>query len=337
MNGAKGDMGIVGVSRAVREVRSIIERVAVSDLPILITGETGVGKELVAQALHGISGRRGSIVAVNVSATSDGMFEDAMFGHVRGAFTGAASSHLGFFAEADRGTLFLDEVSSLTRESQAKLLRAVETRKFRPVGAPRDVASDCRIVAASNEELDRMVADGAFRADLAFRLRGVEIRVPPLRDRPEDVLPIAAHFLDSAADRNGTATDVRLSECARKLLEGHPWPGNVRELRQAVQSARALAPDARLLDAGHLRAVLRMSSAAPPLRPPSSHDLSHRLLLDSLERHGWDTRVVAAEFDCTRKTIYARMKRCGIPARRIHRRVVNSREFPGESRHGKTG
>src|SRR3954470_19051267 len=185
---------IVGDSSAIQQLRALIATVAPTRLPVLVEGPTGSGKELVAAALHQASGRRGRLVAFNVCAIGDALFEDALFGHVRGAFTGAANDSAGFLREADAGTVFLDEISGLPWALQAKLLRAVETGEFRPVGAARDARSDFRVVAATNEHLDDLVECGRFRADLKHRIGGVVISVPTLAERVDDIPDLTRYF-----------------------------------------------------------------------------------------------------------------------------------------------
>lgn len=327
---------MIGDSPAMREVRETIEIAAASGLAVLVTGETGVGKELVAHALHRASGRPGSFVAVNACASSESMFEDHMFGHVRGAFTGAISDRPGYFVEANGGTLFLDEISGLSRDAQAKLLRAVETRTVRPVGARRDVASDFRLITASNEDLDHLVSQERFRADLVYRLRGIEIRVPPLRERLEDVPALANHFVSNASAHGARLCGV--SPNASRLLQRFDWPGNVRQLYQVVSRAAAFARDSVILQADHLQRVWCVSSTserrgttAPPVREDLERSLSRRLLLECLQRHGWDTVAVAAELQVSRKTVYARIHRYGIPLHGIHGWRGESRVNRGES------
>ena len=189
---------LIGDSLPMRQLRALIARVATSTLSVLIEGETGSGKELVARALHEMSGRSGALVALNVCAVPDSMFEATMFGHVKGAFTGALRDSAGYLTEAHRGTLFLDEVSGLSLTNQVKLLRAIETKEFRPVGARSDQRSDFRLIAASNEDMVHLVEGGQFRRDLAHRLGGIKLTVPPLRDRLEDVPILAAHFAAQA-------------------------------------------------------------------------------------------------------------------------------------------
>jgi DNA-binding NtrC family response regulator len=262
---------MIGQSPAIEHLRATVRRVARSDLPALILGPSGAGKELVGYALHAVSGRRGAWVPFNVCAIPESTFESAVFGHVRGAFTGATADHPGYLVEADRGTAFFDEIGAVSPLSQSKLLRAVETHVFRPMGARADRRSDFRLIAATNADLDRLVAEGRFRADLLHRLSaGAVLRVPPLTERPEDVPLLAEHFAGQIAAGLGRA--VRLEGDAVARLCTHEWPGNVREL-QAVINRAAVLGERDGLHAGDVEAALRAmcGNAAP------GHDLAPRL------------------------------------------------------------
>jgi DNA-binding NtrC family response regulator len=230
---------IIGESAAVHQIRALIAKLAPTTLPVLIQGPTGSGKELVAQAIHRLSGRSGPLVAVNVCAISDTMFEDALFGHVRGAFSSAIADRAGFLAEADHGSLFLDEIASLPLPTQAKLLRAIETGEFRPVGARHDVRSDFRVIAAANEDVRALAAAERFRPDLLHRLSGAVIRVPGLDARPDDIPALARHFAGQLSSANGVP--IRLNDAAIRMLQNRAWPGNVRELKHVVECAAAWA------------------------------------------------------------------------------------------------
>jgi DNA-binding NtrC family response regulator len=296
---------LIGGSLPMRQLRALIARVAASTLSVLIEGETGSGKELVARALHEMSGRSGALVALNVCAVPDTMFEASMFGHVKGAFTGALRDAAGYLTEAHRGTLFLDEVSGLSLTNQVKLLRAIETKEFRPVGARADQRSDFRLIAASNEEMTRLVERGHFRRDLAHRLGGMRVAVPPLRDRLEDVPILAAHF--AAHVKSGQATDTVLGNGVIRTLQAHTWPGNVRELRHVVEASIALS-------GGSVReedvSALIQRDASGPTQMRLAHQ--GRDLLDQLDRCAWDVNEVASELGVHRTTVYRRLRRLGM-------------------------
>ena len=266
---ARAFPGIIGESRALRLALAKLDAAIGCDLPVLIVGETGTGKELFARALHELGPRAASpLVAVNCAAIPDSLFEAELFGHARGAFTGAERARPGLFARAEGGTLFLDEISELPLARQAALLRVLETRRYRPVGSDEERALDVNIVAATNRSLEAEVERGAFRQDLLFRLNVIEIRVPALRERRDDIPLLVRAFIA----RQGESTLV--SAAAMSALEGHAWPGNVRELEHHVQ--RLLALGMPRIDRAHLARGLRQpllgrsaSASAPSAREPA--------------------------------------------------------------------
>ena len=316
---------IIGESLPVRQLRSLIAKVAPARVPVLIQGPTGSGKELVAQALHLASGRQGRFVAFNVCAIAETMFEDALFGHARGAFTGATSDMPGYLAEADRGTAFLDEVSGLGLAAQAKLLRAIETGQYRPVGGRSDRSSDFRLVAASNEDIAVLVEDGRFRADLAHRLRAFVVRVPPLAARLEDVPLLARHFLRAS----GIGEVAALDDGALATLGAHRWPGNVRELRHVVERAAIIA-GASVVSAYAVRLALAQTAPPPGSRTPRAE--KDRRLLEVLELVGWNVNEAARLVGARRATVYRRLKRMGDPGPRAAARGVFSLVREGDTR-----
>lgn len=242
--------GVLGQSKRLQAVLDIVERVAGSPVPVLITGETGTGKGLVARAIHAESRRTGPLVPVNCAALPEHLLESELFGHVKGAFTGAASSRPGLFTEASGGTIFLDEVGEMALPLQAKFLRVLEVGAVRPVGAEREHAVDVRILAASNRDLREAVRVGAFREDLLYRLDVVTIEVPPLRHRREDVLLLAENFLVEARGRHPGSPVLRISAEVAERLSSYDWPGNVRELQHVMERVVVLGshPDVRMAD-----------------------------------------------------------------------------------------
>ncbi len=233
--------GIIGSSRAVQKVHEIISRVAESDAAVLIHGETGTGKELIARRIHMTSrGKSGNFVAINCAAVPASLLESELFGHARGAFTDAKSERQGLFVQANKGTLFLDEIGELPLEIQPKLLRALQERKVRPVGSNLEVPFDARIVTASNRDLEEEVEEKRFRQDLYYRINVVRIEVPALRERDGDVLELAQHFLAQHAERSGKGPIGMSAEVAQKLMD-YRWPGNVRELENCIARAVAFA------------------------------------------------------------------------------------------------
>ncbi len=232
--------GLVGRSAAIQAVKALIEKVAPTRSTVLILGESGTGKELVARALHAHSGRTGPFVPINCGAIPEGLIESELFGHVKGAFTGAAASKAGLFQAARGGTLFLDEIAELPLQLQPKLLRALQERRVRPIGATEDEEVDTRVVAATNRDLVEEVAANRFREDLYYRLNVIQVRVPPLRERREDVVLLAEYFLRRFAAEQGRP-DLALSREARRRLDDYNFAGNVRELQNLMERAAALA------------------------------------------------------------------------------------------------
>jgi len=231
--------GLIGESAAIRQVLNVIERVAATSSTLLLQGETGTGKELIARALHQRSGRKGQFVAVNCGAIPSELLDSELFGHIRGAFTGAHMSRSGMFVCADNGTIFLDEIGELPWPMQANLLRVLEERRVRPVGSNQERAVNCRVIAASNAPLEARVRDGVFREDLHFRLNVLPIHVPALRERVEDIPLLIAHFMRLLSPELGTPP-MPVSPAEVKRLQDYHWPGNVRELRNLVERALLL-------------------------------------------------------------------------------------------------
>ncbi|HXM79090.1 MAG TPA: sigma-54 dependent transcriptional regulator, partial [Thermoanaerobaculia bacterium] len=256
---------IVGESAALRTVRVETERVAATDATVLLEGESGTGKELFARAIHALSSRaRRAFVAINCAAIPDTLLESELFGHEKGSFTGAAVRRLGKFELADGGTVFLDEIGELTPATQGKLLRVLQERSFHRVGGTAAITVDVRIIAASNRPLDRLVSQGAFREDLYYRVRVFPIRIPPLRDRREDIDPLVDWFL-AALPRELKKKPLRLESGARERLREYAWPGNVRELRNCLERAMILA-DSSVIEERHLRLTPDLPAFAPPAR-----------------------------------------------------------------------
>lgn len=251
---------LIGMSEGMREVQKLIGRAASGDATVLITGETGTGKELVAQTLHDSSARSGGrLMAVNCAAIPRDLLESELFGHVKGAFTGAVAARTGAFQQANGGTLFLDEIGDMGLEMQAKLLRAIEERSVTPVGGTKPEALDLRIVAATHHDLQDMVRDARFREDLYYRLNVIPIRLPALRERTADIQPLAEYFLARATPANPKT----LSDEAVKRLRDHAWPGNVRELRNAMERVATLVRSP-VIEAHDLAFLSHEQSAALP-------------------------------------------------------------------------
>ena len=314
--GERGPAGLVGASPPMQELFDRIERAGPSQVNVLILGPSGAGKERVARGLHQASPRAGRpFVAVNCAALPENLVESELFGHAEGAFTGAERARAGLFRAADGGTLFLDEVGELTLPAQARMLRAIEERRIRPVGQEQEIPVDVRLVAATNVDLRAAVEEKRFREDLYYRLRVVTMVVPPLAERGEDVLLLAAEFLDAIQERTGTSLswDGRFEAALLRWS----WPGNVRELRNALEGAAALAPDGVLLPE-HLPAELRagdapsLSEEGRALALPPLAEVERRHVLKVLRATEGNRSKAARILGIDRKTLLARLKRYGM-------------------------
>ena len=301
-----GIENILGRSSAMRMLFDKIGPLAASDAPVLILGESGTGKELVARAIHQKSARKdGPFVPVNCAAIPETLLESELFGHEKGAFTGADRKRRGLFVEANTGTLLLDEVGDLSAPLQAKLLRALQERSIRPLGAHQDVRLDLRIMSATHQDLPRLVKEGRFREDLYYRLAVLPVRLPSLRERPEDITLLATHFLARATTGLGKSLDGFDEESTAWLL-AHRWPGNVRELENVVERAATLAPGPRVT-----LKDLHVDLAAPELavgRPPTLADLELDHIRRVLAETGGDKRAAARLLGVSIRTIQRKLK-----------------------------
>jgi len=312
---------LIARSPAMRDVLLLVDRAAGSNATALLTGETGTGKEVLARAIHDGSPRKsGAFVAVNCAAFPETLLESELFGHQKGAFTGADKPHTGLFEAAHGGTLFLDEIGETTPALQAKLLRVLQEREVRPVGGTRARRIDVRLVAATNRALVHEVASGRFREDLYYRLAVFRITVPPLRERPEDVVPLAEHFLRRHGERDGKR-GCRLSREVADLLLAHPWPGNVRELENEMHHALALAEAGETIGLRHVSDRLRATLA--PIEEAARADAHESLraqlarveawmIRRALEAHGGRRAPTARTLGITREGLYKKMRRFGI-------------------------
>lgn len=289
--------------------------------PILLTGETGTGKDLLAAYIHAVLPQRsGPFVAVNCSAVPTELFESELFGHLRGAFSGATSDKAGLFETADGGTLFLDEVGDLPINLQPKLLRAIETHTIRRIGDVRDRSFDLCLVAATNRNLDKLVRSGQFREDLYYRLKVIGIELPPLRDRGDDVLLLADHFCRQLSGKYGIP-DLSLSLKAREALRSYSWPGNVRELRHALESV-ALNISGPAIDAGDLLVVFKGGAVSDPVhqaelaldadRPINLEEIEKQLIQRALQRTGGNVSAAARLLSIGREAMRYRMAKFGL-------------------------
>jgi DNA-binding NtrC family response regulator len=298
---------VVGGSGAMLRVQELIGRVAPTEASTLITGETGTGKELVAQAIHGLSRRRrGPFVPVNCGAVSPTLFESELFGHERGSFTGAERSHKGYFERAQHGTLFLDEITEMSAELQVKLLRVLETSLLTRVGGHEPIRLDVRVIAATNRDPGEALTSGRIREDLLYRLNVFPIELPPLRERGDDVLVLAQHFLDGLNRQEGAAK--RFTPEALERLRRHTWPGNVRELRNVVHRAFILAEDEIAPESMPLAGSQKsVRSGLLVTVGTSLPDAERRLILATLDSLDGDKRRTAEVLGISLKTLYNRL------------------------------
>jgi DNA-binding NtrC family response regulator len=302
---------LLGECAAMVELREQIARIAPSEGAVLIEGEHGTGKELVARALHEAGPRaEQAFVVVNCGAIPDSLVESELFGHEKGAFTGAMRTRVGLFEAAHEGTLFLDEVGELPRAVQPALLRALQFGEVRPVGSERTRRVDVRVVAATNRDLFAMTEEGAFREDLYYRLATLVIQVPPLRRRPGDVRLLARLLVERAASRAGR--ELVLDEGALRRLEAHSWPGNVRELENAAERLAILCAGPSVSEEDVERYVLRGRTAAGELPTLDLEELERRAVELAMKRHAGDKRAAAAELGIALKTLYNKLDRYGL-------------------------
>ncbi|MGD9856847.1 MAG: sigma-54 interaction domain-containing protein, partial [Planctomycetaceae bacterium] len=330
----KGD--IIGRSPAIRQVLETVRKVAASESSVLVRGESGTGKELLARAIHDNSSRRGGpLVSLHCAALSPTLLESELFGHVRGAFTDAREDKLGRFQLAHGGTLFLDEIGDISLDVQVKLLRVLQQRTFEPVGSHRTVHVDVRMIAATHRHLERLITSGQFREDLYYRLNVISVTLPPLRERREDIVELAAHFLDEANQRAGKSVS-HFDDAALEALLSHSWPGNIRELENVIERAVVLAEGSRItchelpvesFRAAHLpqqvieTKPLRSQIATPPARNwlagPKTREArlqaERRELEDALQRAGGNKSEAARLLGLARSTFCSKLKKHGFP------------------------
>ena len=299
--------GIIGRSRRLTEILDTVARIAPTDASVLVTGENGTGKELIARAIH-VNSRRAAapLVKVNLGGISQSLFESEMFGHVKGAFTGAVDSRKGRFELADRGTIFLDEIGDLDLNCQVKLLRVLQEGTFEPLGDSRPRKVDVRVVSATNADLPARLGDRTFREDLFYRINAITLHLPPLRERREDIPLLARSF----------AGEKDFAPEALELLARLPWPGNIRQLKNVVERAVLMAHGPRISrtdieEAGALRLDAASSRSALP-QGLTLEELERNAILAALEKHSGNLSLAAAELGITRQSLYRRMEKYGI-------------------------
>ena len=315
--------GLVGRSRGMRELFDLLETVAASPSTVLVTGETGSGKELAARAIHHNGPRRNHrFVALNCSAVPETLLESELFGHVRGAYTGAVASRAGRLESAHEGTLFLDEVGAMSGPLQAKLLRVLQEREFERVGDDRSIRIDVRVIAATNADLAQLVRDGVFREDLYYRLNVIPIFLPPLRERREDIPLLVRHFIEAFGRQQGRPREVTVTQAALRRMMAYGWPGNIRQLENAIERALTLSRNRAWIDVDDLPRELQPAPPAEPAVlpaiPEEGFDLAahlaaveRQLLLRALDETGGNRQQAARRLGLKRTTLVEKLRRLG--------------------------
>ena len=305
------DADFIGKSPAMKQILEIVLRVAPSEANVLLTGENGTGKSMMAQFIHARSGRSNkTFVKVNMGAIPESLFESEMFGHVKGAFTDAKGDRIGRFELAETGSLFLDEIANMSLSQQAKLLRVMEEREYEKVGSSRTQKADVRLITATNAELDRAVSGGQFRQDLLFRLNTVEIRLPPLRERREDIVPMAESYLHAHGKRY-QKLGLSFEQSAIDALLRYGWPGNVRELNHVLERAVLLCPE-RHITAADLQLQVGPVAAPKVLDHMTLEDAEQLLIRQALDRYQSNIMQAAEHLGLSRSALYRRLEKFGM-------------------------
>lgn len=310
--------GVTGASREMDRIFEILKRVSPTDLPVLIEGESGTGKELIAEAIHKNSNRFNKpFKPINCAGLNESLLESELFGHTKGAFTGATSSRKGLFEVADKGTLFLDEIGDMPMSMQAKLLRVIENGRVTPVGSNKSILVDVRIISATNHNLAKLVKEGKFRQDLFFRIKGVSLTLPPLRQRPEDIRELIRYFLKEAAQQTGCkAADI--TEEAENILVNYDWPGNIRQLRNCIRTMVVMS-DGDKLDVKDIPPEINQIRRLGPGRKTSANlagvslnELEKQAIADTLAKTGNNREKTAKELGIGERTLYRKIKEYGL-------------------------
>ena len=300
-----------GASAPMRELRALVEKIAETDANVLITGENGTGKEMLAREIHGLSKRfRRDMVTVDMGAVTETLFESELFGHKKGAFTDAHADRAGKFEAAHEGTIFLDEIGNLPYHLQAKLLTVLQSRSVVRVGSNEPIPVDVRLVCATNANLDERVSQGKFREDLLYRINTIHLEIPPLRERKEDIIPLAELFIERFAKQYDKGP-LALSEGAKQKLKEHPWYGNIRELEHAIEKAVIISDSGVLTDA-HFHFPKKSLSPAHESVMETLEDMELVMIRKAIDKHEGNLSAVASQLGITRQTLYNKMKKYGL-------------------------
>ena len=300
-----------GASATMRELRALVEKIAETDANVLITGENGTGKEMLAREIHGLSKRfRRDMVTVDMGAVAETLFESELFGHKKGAFTDAHADRPGKFEAADGGTIFLDEIGNLPYHLQAKLLTVLQSRSVVRVGSNEPIPVDVRLICATNANLDERVAQGKFREDLLYRINTIHLEIPPLRERKEDIIPLAELFIERFAKQYDKGP-LALSEGAKQKLKEHPWYGNIRELEHAIEKVVIICDGATISDAV-FHFPKKSLSPTRDSEAETLEDMELVMIRKAIDKHEGNLSAVASQLGITRQTLYNKMKKYGL-------------------------
>jgi DNA-binding NtrC family response regulator len=292
-----------------KEIMNLVDKIAVTDASVLITGENGTGKEVIAREIHNRSKRCNELfVLVDLNSLSESLFESELYGHKKGSFTNAYEDKTGRFTMADRGTLFLDEIGNIPVSLQAKILTVLQTRIVTPVGSVKEIPVDFRLISATNKNLSVMVAQNQFRQDLLFRMNTIQIHLPPLRERPEDIEDLALHYL-KIYGKKYDKPDLELAEDAIEKLRKNPWYGNIRELQHTMEKAVILSEGDKLRASNF---ILIDSDVAPLNQTETLEDMEKKMIISTLKKNNFNQGLTAEQLGITRQTLYNKIKKYGV-------------------------
>ena len=305
----RGEQLIIGKSAAMQQVMKLVQKIAATDANVLITGENGTGKGVIAKEIHRLSLRKNELfVLADLASLAETLFESELFGHKKGSYTGAVEDRIGKFVLANKGTLFLDEIGNIPLNLQAKLLTVLQSRCVTPVGSDKEVQTDIRLVSATNKNIHQMVSEGQFRQDLLYRLNTIEIYLPPLRERSEDIEDLAGYYVGVYGRKYGKP-QMKFTNAAISKLQGLPWPGNIRELQHAIEKAVILT------DSSELRPIDFMGGFEMEQignQPETLEDMEKQMIASAMKRHAGNLTIVASKLGISRPTLYSKIERYGI-------------------------
>ena len=305
----RGEQLIIGKSAAMQQVMKLVQKIAATDANVLITGENGTGKGVIAKEIHRLSLRKNELfVLADLASLAETLFESELFGHKKGSYTGAVEDRIGKFVLANKGTLFLDEIGNIPLNLQAKLLTVLQSRCVTPVGSDKEVQTDIRLVSATNKNIHQMVSEGQFRQDLLYRLNTIEIHLPPLRERSEDIEDLAGYYVGLYGRKYGKP-QMKITAVAITKLRSQPWPGNIRELQHSVEKAVILT------DSNELRPIDFMGGFEMEQignQPETLEDMEKQMIASAMKRHAGNLTIVAAKLGISRPTLYSKIERYGI-------------------------